>query len=84
MRPYYVQGAIEEIIDPNMGTNNVSSIWAVAEIALACTQYEGRQRPTMSEVCNALSEALRLEISSHIISSASTEEALPLVQVSAR
>ena len=71
-------------MDPNMATYNDSSIWAVAEIAMACTQSEGSKRPTMSEVCNALSEALRLETSSHIIAPARTEQFLPLNPVPVR
>ena len=75
---------MEEVIDPNIGIYNVSSIWAVAEIAMACTQSEGRQRPTMNEVCSALTEALRLETNSHTISPVITEECMPLNAVKAR
>ena len=43
-RPHYKIGAIEEIVDCKIGRNyNVSSIWKVAEIAMACAQYEGRK-----------------------------------------
>ena len=72
-RPYYEIGAIEEIVDRKIGSNyNVSSIWKVAEIAMACAQYEGRKRPTMDEVCHELAEALRLEISSNSTSPTTT------------
>jgi hypothetical protein len=33
----------------------------VAEVAMACVQYEGSLRPTMIEVVDQLKEALRLE-----------------------
>ena len=83
-RPYYNQGAIGEIVDQDMGNYNISSIWKVAEIAMACVQFEGRTRPTMNEVCNELSEALRLETSSQTISPAVTGECYPLNDVKAR
>ena len=83
-RPYYNQGAIEEVVDQNMGNYNISSIWKVAEIAMACVQFQGRKRPTMNEVCHELSEALRLETSSQTISSTITGEYYPLNDVSAR
>ena len=57
------------MVDENIGTNyNTSSVWKVAEIAMACVQFEGRKRPTMNKVCNELMEALRLETSSAPIS----------------
>jgi hypothetical protein len=85
-RPYYQRGAIEEIIDANMGNYNVSSVWTVAEMGMACTQAEGRKRPTMNEVCSALMEALRSETNSqYTISLPTTEECtLPLNGVRAR
>ena len=84
-RPYYEKGAIEEIVDHEIGSNyNVSSIWKVAEIGMACAQYEGRKRPTMDEVCNELTEALRLEISSNVISPTTTGECFPLTNVNVR
>ena len=84
-RPYYEKGAIEEIVDHKIGSNyNASSIWKVAEIAMACVQFQGRKRPTMNEVCHELSEALRLETSSQTISSTITGEYYPLNDVSAR
>ena len=84
-RPYYENGAIEEIVDHKFGRNyNASSIWKVAEIAMACAQFKGRKRPTMNEVCNELAEALRLEISSNIISPITTGEYFPPINVNAR
>jgi hypothetical protein len=82
VRPYYERGAIEEIVDAKMGDYNVSSMWRVAEVAMACTQSEGRHRPTMNQVCNDLLEALRLEVGSelddqnNIFSATSTNEGL--------
>jgi hypothetical protein len=35
---------------------------------MACAQTEGWKRPSMDEVCNELSEALRLEMSYHTTS----------------
>ena len=85
VRPYYQQGAMEEILDHQIGRNyNVSSIWKVAEIAMACAELKGRKRPTMNEVCNELAEALRLEISSNTISPTPTGEYFPLIDVNAR
>ena len=84
-KPYYEKGAIEEIVDRKIGGNyNASSIWKVAEIAMACTQFKGRKRPTMNEVCNELAEALRLEISSNTISPTTTGEYFPPIDVNAR
>ena len=84
VRPFYQQGAIEEVVDENIGTNyNTSSVWKVAEIAMACVQFEGRKRPTMNKVCNELMEALRLETSSPTMSS-SGGEYLPFGDVKAR
>ena len=84
-RPYYEKGAVEEIVDHQIGGNyNASSIWKVAEIAMACAQYEGRKRPTMDEVCYELAEALRLEMSPHTISPTTTGECFPLIDVNAR
>ena len=83
VRPYYNHGAMEEIVDRDMGHYNISSIWKVAEIAMACVQFEGRTRPTMNEVCHELSEALRLE-TTQTISSPITEEYNPLNDVGAR
>ena len=85
MKPYYEQGEIEKVVDKRLGNEyNVSSIWKVAEIAMACVQFQGRKRPTMNEVCNELSEALRLETSSQTISPAVTGECYPLNDVKAR
>ena len=84
-RPYYEKEAIEEIVDYQIGGNsNVSSIWKVVEIAMACAQYEGRKRPTMDKVCYELAEALRLEMSPNIISPTTTRECFPLIDVNAR
>ena len=69
VKPFYQQGAIEEVVDEEIHDDyNVSSIWKVAEIAMMCVQFQSRKRPTMVEVCNELMEALRLETSSAPIS----------------
>ena len=76
---------MEEILDHQIGRNyNVSSIWKVTEIAMACAEYEGRKRPTMDEVCYELAEALRLEVSSNTISLMTTGECFPLIDVNVR
>ena len=62
----------------------MSSVWKVAEIAFACAKYESRKRPTMNEVCNELTEALRLETSSSTFSPRTTGECLPLNDINAR
>ena len=84
VKTYYNQGALEEIVDKDMSNYNISSIWKVAEIAMACIQFPSRTRPTMNEVCHELSEALRLETSSQTISSTIIGEYYPLNDVSAR
>ena len=40
---------------------NVSFVWKVAEITMACIEFEGITRPTMDSVCNDLGEAIRME-----------------------
>jgi hypothetical protein len=60
--PHYEQGMILRVVDKRLGRDyNESSIWKVAEIAVACVQYNGSLRPTMIDVCDELKEALRLE-----------------------
>jgi hypothetical protein len=62
VKPHYDQGAIGRVIDKRLGDEyNVSSVWMVAEVAMACVHYEGSSRPTMIEVTDQLKEALRLE-----------------------
>ena len=84
--PYLRTGKISEIVDKEIGSNynDISSVWKVVDTAMACVKYEGKQQPTMNEVCNELSEALRLETSSQTISSAIIGEYYPLNDVSAR
>ena len=38
----------------------MSSIWKVVEIAMACVQIEAGKRPTMVDICNDLTEAIRM------------------------
>ena len=73
MKPYYEQGEIEKIVDKRLGNEyNVSSIWKVAEIAMACVKYQGRTRPTMNIVCGELMDAIRLESGDVGVSPATT------------
>ena len=78
VRPHYERGVIERVVDRRLGEEyNISSIWKVAEIAMACVQYEGIMRPTMNVVCNELMEALRLEsvtVNPHGVSASSTTD----------
>ena len=74
MRPSFQRGVIEEIVDNRLENEyNVSSIWKVVEIAMACVQLEGIKRPTMYTICNDLDEALRIESNSES-SAMNTEE----------
>ena len=74
MRPSYEQGVIEEVVDDRLENEyNVSSVWKVVEIAMACVQLEGIKRPTMYTICNDLDEALRIESNSES-SAMNTEE----------
>ena len=86
MKPYYEQGEIEKVVDKRLGNEyNVSSIWKVAEIAMACVDYEGIKRPTMNVVCNELMEALRLEsVNHHGVSASSTSDFFSTAEVQAR
>ena len=53
---------IEKVVDKRFENEyNVSSVWKVAEIAMACVEFEGIKRPTMDSVCNDLGEAIRME-----------------------
>jgi hypothetical protein len=62
VKPHYDQGVIERVLDKRLGNDyKVSAVWMVAEVAVACVQYEGSLRPTMIEVADQLKEALRLE-----------------------
>ena len=52
---------IEEVIDGRLQNKyNVSSIWKVAEIAMACIEMNAKRRPTMATICNELAEAIIL------------------------
>ena len=42
---------IEKVVDKRFENEyNVSSVWKVAEIAMACVEFEGIKRPTMDSV----------------------------------
>ena len=85
MKPYYEQGEIEKIVDKRLGNEyNVSSIWKVAEIAMACVQYEGSIRPTMNIVCSELTDAIRLESGYVGVSPSTTGEFFSSAEVRAR
>ncbi|XP_048570652.1 probable LRR receptor-like serine/threonine-protein kinase At1g05700 isoform X3 [Triticum urartu] len=59
------EGDIDSVIDPRIrGDCDINSVWKVAELALQCTQHTGRDRPTMTEVAEGISESLQLETSS--------------------
>ena len=56
---------LEDIFEKRLEKrNNMSSMWQVIEIAMACVQLEGIKRPTMYTICNDLDEALRIESNS--------------------
>ena len=85
MKPYYEQGEIEKIVDKRLGNEyNVSSIWKVAEIAMACVQYDGSIRPTMNIVCSELLDAIRLESGYVGVSPPTTREFFSSTEVRAR
>ena len=85
MKPYYEQGEIEKVVDKRLGNEyNVSSIWKVAEIAMACVQYEGSIRPTMNIVCSELMDAIRLECGYIGTSPITTGEFVSSTEVRAR
>ena len=53
---------IQEVVDERLKDEyNLSSMWKVAELAMACVQHEGIKRPTMYNVCNELREAIIME-----------------------
>ena len=53
---------LEDIIDKRLDKqNNMSSMWRVVEIAMACVQREGRKRPTMKDVCNEIAEVIKID-----------------------
>uniref|UniRef100_A0A453HTG0 Protein kinase domain-containing protein n=2 Tax=Aegilops tauschii subsp. strangulata TaxID=200361 RepID=A0A453HTG0_AEGTS len=58
------EGDIDSMIDPRIrGDCDINSVWKVADLALQCTQHTGRDRPTMTEVAEGISESLQLETS---------------------
>ena len=53
---------IQEVVDDRLKDEyNLSSVWKVAEVAMACVQRDGINRPTMYTVCNELREAIKIE-----------------------
>ena len=61
VKPSYENGTIEEVVDERLHNEyNMSSIWKVVEIAMACVQIEAGKRPTMVDICNDLTEAIRM------------------------
>ncbi|KAI5072742.1 hypothetical protein GOP47_0012848 [Adiantum capillus-veneris] len=62
VKPLIDCGSLKDLIDVKMGKNyNVSSVWHVIEVALACLQEKGEKRPTMNTVNLELKEAHRIE-----------------------
>eukprot|EP01018_Ginkgo_biloba_P026476 Gb_40646 [translate_table: standard] len=60
-RALIYQGNIEAILDPKAGNiYNMSAMWKVAELAMACTENQSNDRPTMNEVVMELKETIRL------------------------
>ena len=85
VKPHYERGVIETVVDKRLGNEyNVSSIWKVAEIAMACVQYEGSTRPTMNIVCSELMDAIRLESGYVGVSPVTTGEFFSSIEVQAR
>uniref|UniRef100_A0ACD5TF22 Uncharacterized protein n=1 Tax=Avena sativa TaxID=4498 RepID=A0ACD5TF22_AVESA len=61
-RQRMVHGNIESVVDARMhGIYDVNSVWKVVEIALKCSAYASRQRPTMNNVVLQLQECIELE-----------------------
>ena len=53
---------LEDIIDKRIEKqNNMSSMWRVVEIAMACVQREGRKRPTMKDVGNEIADVIKID-----------------------
>jgi hypothetical protein len=66
------EGDIDSVTDPAIREDcDINSVWKMAEVALWCTEREGRGRPTMGEVVEGISESLQLEMSSRSIRSSS-------------
>ena len=58
---------IQEVVDDRLKDDyNLSSVWKVAEIAMACVQRDGINRPTMYTVCSELREAIKIESASDV------------------
>ena len=56
---------IQEVVDDRLKDEyNLSSVWKVAEVAMACVQRDGINRPTMYTVCSELREAIKIETAS--------------------
>ncbi|KAM0880649.1 hypothetical protein ACQ4PT_033439 [Festuca glaucescens] len=66
------EGDIGRVTDPTIREDcNINSVLKVAQLALQCTEREMRDRPTMEQVVEGISESLQLENSSRSLSSRS-------------
>ncbi|MCO5586660.1 hypothetical protein L7F22_040602 [Adiantum nelumboides] len=64
-RTFINRGVMDEIVDVSLhGQYDVLSVWKVAEVALACVEFQSFKRPKMSEIYLDLEEAERLELES--------------------
>ncbi|XP_031485803.1 probable LRR receptor-like serine/threonine-protein kinase At1g05700 [Nymphaea colorata] len=55
-----VRGNIENIIDPRIKEQQMSSMWKVADIAIACTARRSIDRPNMYNILKDLNEAMEM------------------------
>ncbi|MCO5551131.1 hypothetical protein L7F22_004628 [Adiantum nelumboides] len=59
------RGVIDDIVDASLHRQyDISSVWKVLEIAMACVQFSSTRRPKMSAVYLELKEAERVELES--------------------
>ncbi|KAM0898788.1 hypothetical protein ACQ4PT_021708 [Festuca glaucescens] len=66
------EGDIGRVTDPTIREDcDINSVLKVAQLALQCTEREMRDRPTMEQVVEGISESLQLENSSRSLSSSS-------------
>ncbi|XP_071685356.1 probable LRR receptor-like serine/threonine-protein kinase At1g05700 [Lolium perenne] len=65
-------GDIDTVTDPTIREDcDINSVWKVVEVALRCTERVARDRPTMGEVVEGISESLQLEMLSRSMRSSS-------------
>jgi serine/threonine protein kinase len=86
------EGDVESVTDPRIrGDCDVNSVWKAAELALHCTEHAARDRPTMTEVVEGLTESLQLEtirrnssIGASSLAAAADAESISLVEAAER